>query len=227
MNGVLLTSSVCVLLDLDDTLYSEKDYFQSVFATFASQIGLKSEIVPTYLNQFSEVRTNIKDIFSHFLHDQGLYSKENHEKLFEMYRSVITQLSPHNGVDLLINKLLKTQVEVSVLTNGVSAAQKNKWDSLQIGHKESISFYMARELGGDKPNAETFEVWRTLQNVEWSRVVAVGDKYDNDIVYPLEMGASAVLVNTYGHSNKGNDRLSHATNIPDAMEHILTFVGRV
>jgi ribonucleotide monophosphatase NagD (HAD superfamily) len=82
-------------------------------------------------------------------------------------------------------------------------------------------------LGGDKPSAETFEAWRTLQNVEWSRVIAVGDKYDNDIAYPLEMGASAVLVNTYGHSNKGNDRLSQTTNIPDAIEHILTLVGRV
>jgi FMN phosphatase YigB (HAD superfamily) len=130
-------------------------------------------------------------------------------------------------VELLINELLKTQVAVSVLTNGVIAAQKNKWDSLQLGRKESISFYIARELGGDKPSAETFEAWRTLQNVEWSRVIAVGDKYDNDIAYPLEMGASAVLVNTYGHSNKGNDRLSQTTNIPDAIEHILTLVGRV
>jgi len=56
-----------VLLDLDDTLFAEKDYFQSVFATFTSRLGLDPEIAPRYLMNFSDIRTNIKDIFSHFL----------------------------------------------------------------------------------------------------------------------------------------------------------------
>ena len=62
-----------MLLDLDDTIFVEKDYFQSVFGTFTNQIGLDLEIATTYLKNFSDIRTNIKDIFSHFLKSQDLY----------------------------------------------------------------------------------------------------------------------------------------------------------
>lgn len=227
LNGVLLTSRVCVLLDLDDTLFAEKDYFQSVFEIFTSQSGLDSRIVPAYLTEFAEVRTSVKDIFSHFLHGQGMYSKMNHEYLFELYRNIVTQLSPHDGVNSLINELLSADVEVAVLTNGVSEAQNNKWKCLQIEGKEHISFYPARDLSGDKPNIATFEAWRTLQKVEWSRVIAIGDKFDNDIAYPLEMGACAVLVNAYKHENRKSDRFWQATDISSAVEHILTFLGWV
>jgi len=216
-----------VLLDLDDTLFAEEDYFQSVFGTFTSQLGLDSEIASTYLKNFSDIRTNIKDIFSHFLKSQDLDSKQNHDNLFEIYKYVDTQLSPHDGVEYLINHLVKTQVEVAVLTNGVSEAQSNKWKSLQLPKKERISFYTARDLSGDKPNIATYEAWRRLQKVEWSRVIAVGDKYENDVAYPLEMGGSAVLVNSDVRLFFDNDRFSHVTSMASAVEHILSFAARV
>jgi putative hydrolase of the HAD superfamily len=216
-----------VLLDLDDTLFAEKDYFQLVFGTFVSQLGLDPEIAPTYLKNFSDIRTNIKDIFSHFLKSQDLDSKQNHDHLFEIYRNVDTQLSPHDGVEYLINGLLETQVEVAVLTNGVSEAQSNKWKSLRLPKKESISFHTARDLSGDKPNIATYEEWRRLQKVEWSRVIAVGDKYENDVAYPLEMGGSAVLVNSDVHLFFDNDRFIQVPTMASAVEHILYFAGRV
>jgi len=216
-----------VLLDLDDTLFAEKDYFQSVFATFTSRLGLDPEIAPRYLMNFSDIRTNIKDIFSHFLKSQDLDSKQNHDNLFEIYKNVDTQLSPHDGVEYLINGLLEIQVEVAVLTNGVSEAQSNKWKSLRLPKKENISFYTARDLSGDKPSIATYEEWRQLQNVEWSRVIAVGDKYENDVAYPLEMGGSAVLVNSDVRPFFDNDRFSQVPSMASAVEHILSFAGRV
>jgi phosphoglycolate phosphatase-like HAD superfamily hydrolase len=219
---------VCVLFDLDDTLFAERDYFRSVFETFMDEIGDDSVEVQIYLDEFSDVRKNNKDIFSHFLREHGLYTKQNHQLLFDMYRSVSTQLSPHNGVEYLINKLLETQVAIAVLTNGVPEAQNNKWLSLQFEGKESIKFYAARELCGDKPNALTHEAWRTDQQVEWSRVIAVGDKYDNDLAYPLEMGASAVLVHPYPQANQGSHvNFKQAVDFSSAVEHILSLVKQV
>jgi len=116
---------------------------------------------------------------------------------------------------------------VAVLTNGVSEAQSNKWKSLRLPKKESISFYTARDLSGDKPSIATYEEWRQLQNVEWSRVIAVGDKYENDVAYPLEMGGSAVLVNSDVRPFFDNDRFSQVPSMASAVEHILSFAGRV
>jgi putative hydrolase of the HAD superfamily len=222
-----LTRRVCVLLDLDDTLFAERDYFQSVFGTFASQLGLDSEIASTYLKDFVHVRTNIKDIFSHFLKSQDLYSKQNHDSLFEIYTNVETQLSPYDGVEALINELLQIHAEVAVLTNGVTEAQRNKWKSLRITSKERISFYAARDLSGDKPSPETYEAWRRLQKIEWSRVIAVGDKYENDIAYPLERGGSAVLVNSNLRLYSDSDRFRHVLSMASSAEHILSLAGRV
>ena len=216
-----------MLLDLDDTIFAEKDYFQSVFGTFTSQLGLDSEIATTYLKYFSDIRTNVKDIFSHFLKSQDLYSKQNHDDLFEIYKNIDTQLSPHDGVESLINELLETRVEVAVLTNGVSEAQSNKWNSLRLVRKERISFYAARDLSGDKPSIATFEAWRKLQKIEWSRVIAVGDKYENDVAYPLEMGASAVLVNANVRLYSVSDQFIHVPSMASAAGHILSFAERV
>jgi FMN phosphatase YigB (HAD superfamily) len=226
-NGVLLSSNVCVLFDLDDTLFAEKDYFQSVFESFTQEIGLGAEIVETYLDQFSEVRTNIKDIFSHFLHNQKIYTEENRQHLFDIYRGVTTQLSPHDGVNALISELVESDVKVAVLTNGVPLAQKNKWASLKIGRKERITFHAARDLGGDKPSAVTYEAWRSAQKVEWEQVIAVGDKYDNDVAHPLHMGACGVLVQPSKQENQQNNRFRQAKDISSATEHILSFVRRV
>ena len=227
-NGVLLSSDVCVLFDLDDTLFAERDYFRSVFETFMDETEFGSEAVQTYLNQFLDIRKNNKDIFSHFLHEHGLYTKQNHQLLFDIYRSVSTQLSPHNGVEYLINELLETQVAIAVLTNGVPEAQNNKWVSLQFERKEKVVFYAARELFGDKPNMSTYEAWRTTQKVEWSRVIAVGDKYDNDLAYPLEMGARAVLVHPdKQESQVSNELFKQAIDFPSAAEHILSLVKQV
>jgi FMN phosphatase YigB (HAD superfamily) len=216
-----------VLLDLDDTMFAEKEYFLSVFGTFTSQLGLDSEIATTYLKNFSDIRTNIRDIFSHFLKSQDLYSKQNHDDLFEIYKYIDTQITPHDGVEALINELLKTQAEVAVLTNGVSEAQCNKWNSLRLPRKERISFYPARDLNGDKPSPATYEAWRRLQEVEWSRVIAVGDKYENDVAYPLEMGASAVLVNANVRLYSDSDRFIHVPSMASAAGHILSFAERV
>lgn len=219
---------MCVLFDLDDTLFAERDYFRSVFETFMDEIRHDSEEVQIYLDEFSDVRKNNKDIFSHFLHRHGLHTKENHERLFDIYKGVSTQLSPHNGVGYLINELLETQVGIAVLTNGVPEAQNNKWSSLQFEGKESIKFYVARELCGDKPNTLTYEAWRTNQQVEWSRVIAVGDKYDNDLAYPLEMGASAVLVHPSPQANQGSHvNFKQAIDFSSAVEHILSLVKQV
>ena len=116
---------------------------------------------------------------------------------------------------------------MAVLTNGVSEAQRNKWKSLRLPRKERISFYAARDLNGDKPSPATYEAWRRLQEVEWSRVIAVGDKYENDVAYPLQMGASAVLVNADVRLYSDSDRFRHVPSMASSAEHILSFAGRV
>ena len=216
-----------MLFDLDDTLFAEKDYFQSVFESFTQEIGLGAEIVETYLDQFSEVRTNIKDIFSHFLHNQKIYTEENHQHLFDIYRNVTTQLLPHDGVNTLIRELVESDVKVAVLTNGVPLAQKNKWASLQINGKEKITFHASRDLGGDKPSTATYEGWRTAHEVEWAQVIAVGDKYDNDVAYPLHMGACGVLVQPSKLDIPQNIRFQQAPDISSAAAHIRSFTKRV
>ena len=200
-----MNNKTFVLLDLDDTLFAEKDYFKIVFETFASQVGLQVSFVTEYLAEFSEVRSNVFDIFTDFLEMLGLHSEKNHQDLFELYVNLETELTPFEGVDRFVKSLIKEGVGIAVLTNGVPQAQRNKWESLNIGKKKLIDFYAARDLYCDKPNEITYELWRMHQKVEWSNVIAIGDKYENDLRYPLSKGAHAIHIDHSKHRRSIHD----------------------
>ena len=226
--GAKLGNKAFVLLDLDDTLFAEKDYFKSVFETFASKAGIQIGLIADYMTSFSEVRSNVTDIFSHFLRMFGLYSEKNHQNLFDIYVNLEISLTPYDGVDRFIDSLVGDGVGISVLTNGVPQAQKNKWLSLKIGEKSVINFYAARDLYCDKPNEITYELWRSHQKVEWSNVIAIGDKYENDVRYPFSMGAQAIHIDHSKHQRSIHGlRFKIASDFSSAAEIAKLLIGQI
>lgn len=188
-----------LLLDLDDTIIRERDYFDQVLNEFANGLGINVRSGIT--DNFDEVRLSVPDILGVYLAHLGLNSSL-HEQFFKAYKGVSGFLQPVEGASELIQTALDCGWEVSILTNGVGDAQLNKWRLLELPNKDFVKFFPARSLGADKPSPRTFEEWRSRIGCAWENVLSVGDKPKVDLEYPASKGATCFVTGSSQESSE-------------------------
>jgi len=202
----MMWSSRALVFDLDDTLYSESSYFAAVFAVFCSSQGWPNSAFAPLMENFRYLRLTQKDLFGFFL-DQNLslwrssdasaineYRESLHSALFSLYTGIKTNLKPMNGAAAWMEFAHKNGLKVGVLTNGVAAAQRNKWACLDIPYKAQTTLLPARECKREKPYPEAFEAISQALGVEINQITFLGDHFENDLSYPLSQGATGVLL---------------------------------
>jgi putative hydrolase of the HAD superfamily len=185
-----------IILDFDNTIYPEKQYFNNIFSHFCELKNIDFNLFENLLTQFDYIRMTEKDIFSFILKKVNHYSIENHNCLFKLYLEITSTLYPYRGIDFFFNKALSKKIEICVLTNGVIEAQKNKWTNLVLENKNKIKFQPSREFGEDKPSDNTFTKMLFLMNRKPEEVLFIGDRFDNDIKWALENNSNGVLFNS-------------------------------
>jgi len=206
----------CMLIDLDDTIYPEAEYFRTIFDEFCGELKLDQGTVHSFMGDFAYHRRHSPDIFGVFLRSIGLWSDSNRDRLFDLYQTVTTELEPYPGVNDLMRACTESGILVVVLTNGIAAAQENKWRILNIDEKLRLYFQATRRLGLDKPSAETFEKVRSQLGFGWERIVTIGDSYVKDIAYPTSCGALGILVGNAEYLPKESGAI-HVGVIADAI----------
>ncbi len=227
-----------LVFDLDDTLYPESTYFEAVFSLFCERYGWPKSSFTNLLGKFSQLRTNQKDLFGFFL-DQNLelwkhkndncknsFRQRYHLELFELYKSIQFRLKPNNGAEQLIKSAHFWGLKLGVLTNGVPAAQLNKWKCLEIPYKEEVIFVPARECIQEKPAPDSFHLLSQNLEVELSNAIFIGDRYENDLAYPLSQGAIGILLQNEGENICVHENYFHATNLKSAELLIQKIIDR-
>ena len=154
-----------------------------------------------FLTEFDFFRLKENDIFKFALTQAGYYSIENHNYLFHLYLSISSRILPYAGIDYLIEKAFSRKIDIYILTNGISEAQKNKWRNLDLVNKSKITFQPSREIGKDKPCNETFIEMFKIINRSPQEVIFIGDRYENDIKWGLDNNSKGFLINSLHDSN--------------------------
>ena len=190
-----------LLLDFDNTIYPEKDYFVKIFQEFCNQNNIEFSRFEKIIIYFDFFRLTEKDIFKFALVKAGFYSIENHNKLFQLYTEITTNLFPYDGINYLVEKALSNKVEIYILTNGVSVAQRNKWKNLDLNEKDKIFFQPSREMGSDKPCSETFMKMLKIVNRAPEDVIFIGDRYENDLKWGIDNHSKGILYNSMDKNN--------------------------
>ena len=183
----------CVLFDLDNTLYPEKDYFRSILNEFSK---LHPEVVldvDDLILDFDIRRKDTPDIFGYWLRNLHL-SEDYRRSLVDLLFNLKLTLKPYKGVSTLFKLLNDNSVRCFVLTNGFPSVQLNKWNSLDLEDKDQITFISARDVKGDKPNSDTFEEVKERMSIKWENLLAIGDNFKNDLAYPISFGANGILI---------------------------------
>jgi len=178
-----------IILDLDDTLYSERDFERSGFATILDVLDVAHTVELDTLVQLS---IQGQDIFTYLDFDTHLKSVA-----LSIYRSHKPSISLYADAAIFIEQALKAQCQLVLATEGRSVTQRNKIGAL--GLTDSFSqILISEEVGQTKVHEAFFADLDELP--QGTQTVMIGDNPIKDFLVPNRYGWD-----TYMLASRGNN----------------------
>lgn len=198
-----------VIFDLDDTLYSEKQYVRSGYKAVAKLLG--DEALADRLWSYFE---NGKPAIDELLNELDCMGRK--EECLEAYREQMPEITLYDGVVDLILGLKSKGTKVGIITDGRVSGQKRKLQALGLD-KLIDDIIITDELGGTqfrKPCDIAFRIMQRRWGIPFEQMVYVGDNAEKDFQAPKQLGMRSVRV-----QNKEGLYQKNATDI-DVIQEI-------
>lgn len=172
-----------VIFDLDDTLYSEKQYVQSGYQKIGEYLG-RIDAAEKLWKFFIAGKPAIDC----YLEEIG--ETEKKADCLAVYRAQIPEIDLYEGVSDLIQALQNNGIKVGIITDGRPEGQRNKLKALGLDERiEDI--IVTDELGGvqfRKPNDISFRIIQNRWRIPFEQIVYVGDNPNKDFQAPKQLG---------------------------------------
>ena len=177
-----------VVFDLDDTLYSEKEYVRSGF----HQIGKLFPCIPDAEIKLWSFFLEGKKAIDCFLDAEQI---PNHikDQCLEVYRNHKPRIHLYPGVYEMLLRLKKSY-KLGLITDGRPEGQRAKIEALNL---KSLfdQIIITDELGGilfRKPNPKAFQIMSKALSAEYHDMCYIGDNLKKDIVVAEMLGIKAI-----------------------------------
>lgn len=182
-----------VIFDLDDTLYSEKEYVQSGYEA----IGREFSLIPDMKQRLWEAFCKKQKAIDTVLKDFDCYSIENLQKCITIYREHEPSIHMYDGVYEMLYRLRAAGKKLGIITDGRPDGQRAKIRALNI---EAIfdHIIITDEFGGEqfrKPNKRAFIEMKNFFDVDFNRIVYIGDNTKKDFIAPEMLGMCSIWFN--------------------------------
>lgn len=182
------------LVDMDDTLFEEREYVRSGFRAVAAHVarwGIQSESAWQILRQRFEISGRDK-IFDHLLLTLfGTVRPSQIQELVDVYREHYPRISLYrDAADTLT--ALRAQGRVIVVTDGLTSVQERKFAGLGLDRLvDRVIFCDA--VGFPKPDPGSLQgvVGQNARNA-----VLIGDHPAHDLALAARIGIDAIRVRT-------------------------------
>lgn len=177
-----------VIFDLDDTLYSEKQYIRSGYKAVAKLLG--DEALADRLWIYFK---NGKPAIDELLNELGCIGRK--EECLKAYREQIPEIKLYDGVVNLILELKSKGIKVGIITDGRVSGQKRKLQALGLD-KLIDDIIITDELGGTqfrKPCDIAFRIMQRRWGLPFEQMVYVGDNAEKDFQAPKQLGMRSVF----------------------------------
>ncbi len=166
-----------VIFDLDDTLYSEKEYVRSGFEAAA----------PDKVDELWQAFLDGKPAFDTVI-------PERKEEALEIYRNHMPNIHLYPGVRDMLIRLSESGKQLGIVTDGRPEGQWNKINAL--GLSDLIPHIIVTdELGGiefRKPNLKAFELIQKELKVPFERMAYAGDNISKDFIASNNLGMKSI-----------------------------------
>ena len=166
-----------VVFDLDDTLYSEKDYVRSGFRAAA----------PDRADELWKAFLDGKPAFDTVMPEQK-------EQALATYRTHKPNISLYPGVREMLLRIKENGRKLGMITDGRPEGQRAKIEALGI---EDLfdKIIITDELGGvqfRKPCDKAFRLMQEVLEVPFEKMVYIGDNLKKDFVAPEQLDMWAI-----------------------------------
>lgn len=183
-----------VIFDLDDTLYSEKEYVRSGYRAIAEQFPAVERMEEKLWAAFQEGRPAIDEV----LRSEGLFSEETKQHCLSVYRFHEPDIHLYEGAEELLRRLRAEGYRIGLITDGRPEGQRAK---IRVLHLEDLvdHIIVTDELGGvayRKPNPAAFTKMKELLGVAYDRMCYVGDNIKKDFMAPEALGMRSIWIKT-------------------------------
>jgi putative hydrolase of the HAD superfamily len=188
--------NTCVVFDLDDTLYLERDYVRSGFkhvAEYADRNLGTSDFAEHAWRLFTEGRRGT--IFNNVLQEQNIpCGVEIIEHLVSVYRSHRPNIRLQTDAACCLDKLAG-HASLAMITDGPIESQRNKIAALQL-ERRFACIVVTEELGKEyrKPSLSAFRIIEEKEEFRNSRFCYVADNPQKDFVAPRQLGWKTIRI---------------------------------
>lgn len=172
-----------VIFDLDDTLYSEKQFVMSGYRKIGRLLN-REDAAKKLWGYFKEGKLAIDE----YLDEIG--EKEKKAECLKVYRNQVPEISLYHGVIELIEGLKNKGIKVGIITDGRPKGQRNKLKALGLD-RIIDDIIITDELGGTqfrKPNDISFRIMQNRWKIPFEQIVYVGDNPNKDFQAPKQLG---------------------------------------
>lgn len=176
-----------VIFDLDDTLYSEKDYVRSGYqkiAEYFDDLSLAGEMWGVFLNGGKAI-------------DEVLAAKDllgRKDEALHIYRFHTPTIKLYPGVPEMLERIRENH-KIGIITDGRPEGQRAKLAALNLTVDAVI---ITDDLGGiefRKPCPKAYEIMQRIFDIPFSKMVYVGDNIKKDFVSPQRLGMESIFFN--------------------------------
>ena len=178
-----------VIFDLDDTLYSEKEYVKSGYKAVAEYLGETS-----YKDRLWDFFKHGKPAIDELLNEIGRRSEK--DECLNIFRTHKPELHLYECVADLIEELKSKGIKVGIITDGRPKGQRNKIKALGLDKIiDSENIIITDEIGGiqfRKPCDIAFRIMLTRWRLNPSEVAYVGDNAAKDFQAPQQLGMKRI-----------------------------------
>lgn len=184
-----------IVFDLDDTLYSERDYVLSGFkavANWASEnLGIDSDYGKyTLLDLYCQgVRNNT---FDQWLTIHDIDQPDVIPILLNVYREHFPDITPFEESIELLKKLV-TSYKIGLVSDGYLAVQQLKWRALRLDtFFDAVVFSDSLGRENWKPSTAPFRLVLEQLDVDPEFSVYIGDNPRKDFLGARQLGMSTI-----------------------------------
>ena len=173
-----------VIFDLDDTLYSEKEYVRSGYQKIADFFEMP-QLANELWAAFERGGKAIDEVLNHYK------LTDRKEEALQIYRFQQPDIHLYDGVADMLERIRKIK-KTGIITDGRPYGQHAKLDALGIQVDVAI---ITDELGGieyRKPNSAAFIRMQRVLDVPFEKMVYIGDNTNKDFISPERLGMKSI-----------------------------------
>lgn len=175
----MINNNIHIVFDLDDTLYKEIDFVESAYNYINNYIlNLYNIDLSKYIQKCIDDGMIFYDLITSNLNQNQSFPIE---KYLELYRFHYPKIKLSNDAAEFINKIVKKNIDFSIITDGRSISQNNKINALGLSHLVK-NIIISEETGYKKPHLNNFKIIEKVYPDK--KLLYIGDNTSKDFLAP-------------------------------------------